>query len=590
MAQNPIPSVIDGYLFLHDQAGCAASIQVGSHMWYSWLADKRNTSFSFRNYPGGFTARHERQRNGWYWYAYRKHKGKTYKAYLGKYEQLTQERLNVVAIELTRKSAVSVPVPSQSARLSGVQTLSAKFSVPSSCATLVARPRLLARLNAGMKGKLVLLSAPAGWGKTALLRTWCADLLRQEFPFAWITLDGDDNDPRVFWTNVITALDTVQPGIGDAALALLQGSQVAATEDVLKVLLNTLTARFTEDIVLILDEYHHIESKAVHQGLTFLLDLLPSHVHLVIAGRTYPPLSFAKLRVQGNLLELRAADLAFTLHETYTWLVEALELPFSRADCVVLTERTEGWAATLQLATLVMQDSGDKPAYLTTLTESNRHITDYLIEEVLLKQPPDVQDFLLHTSILTRLNGSLCDAVRECSGSQAMLERLEQGDLCIVTTDQQGIYYRYHHLFAEALRCRLHQMYPTSPVELQRRANAWYEQQGMVIENALSSAREARVERLLERQALSLVLRDQAQIVHDWFKMLPASEIPIEPLTERERDVLLLLINGASNREIANNLIISEGTVKKHVSNICSKLSVQRRTQAITKALSLALF
>lgn len=620
MAHSPVPSVIDGYLQLHDQAEGVSSFAVGSHAWYAWLENVYHTSFSFKNASGLFTARYERQRNGWYWYAYRKRVGKTYKVYLGKSAQLTLERLNQAALLLSQKSAVPTHTntmawsgsgndsnngsDSESAlsdeAISGMSSsvvtrerYPAKFSIPSVGIMLVPRPRLLARLEAGAKGKLLLLSAPAGWGKTALLATWCTGLRERNVPFAWITLDSRDNDPRVFWLTLLSALHTVQPGSADAALALLQDASSVTDADLLQIVLDAF-ANVSREIVLFMDDYQYIEVPLIHQQLSHLLAVLPAHVHLVLAGREQPPLSIARLRVQGNLLELRAADLAFTQAEISTWLVEALTLPLSREACVFVEEYTEGWAAGLHLVALAMQNASEHRDPHTILAKSSRYMTEYLLEEVLFKQPPDIQEFLLHTSILEHLHAPLCDEIRGCSNSQAMLERLEQLNLLFMAGDQQTFSYRYHLRLAETLRSHLRQMYPALEAELQHRVSIWpghpsSERVGSVALPRAEFAVASLHSRREYYQMQPLNSREQTQIMRDWYKMEPAAETPVEPLTERERDVLLHLVNGASNREIADTLVISEGTVKKHVSNICSKLSVQRRTQAITRALSLAL-
>ncbi len=594
MTRVPIPLVVDADCFLSGCTETIASMRVGSYTWYNWLGNNQNTSFAFRSQQRVFTARREHQRHGAYWYAYRKRYGKTYKTYLGKSEELTIERLQAAAAVLS--SRVDTPAQANIASMTSLQPLTSlaaanspllmtKFSVPPLPTARVVRPHLIACLETGRKGKLIILSAPAGWGKTTLLSEWCAELFQQGMSFAWVTLNLQDADLAIFLTTLINAFQVVQPGFGGAAFALLRRSQ-APLDIVLRTFIYELQSLST-DTLLLLDDCQYLPLTH-QQALTFFVDNLPPHVHLIMAGRTDPPLSMAKLRVQGQLLELRAVNLAFTVQETHTLLVDTLHLPVSREICALLAERTEGWAAGLRLAALATQ-SADDTADIVNMTNatdviatfggSNRYAVDYVVEEVLLKLPPDMQSFLLHTSILNKLNASLCDAVCESSDSQARLDDLVQMNLCVALPGQEQPQYRYYRLFGEALRARLRQAHPALEAELQRRASLWYEQQGMVAE-ALHYARAG-----ADKTIVARLLKSKEQEHVSSCEEIDAK--PVEPVTRRERDVLSLLVKGASNREIAQMLIISEGTVKKHVSNICSKLGVRRRTQAITRALAL---
>ncbi len=534
MTRVPIPLVVDADCFLSGCTETIASMRVGSYTWYNWLGNNQNTSFAFRSQQRVFTARREHQRHGAYWYAYRKRYGKTYKTYLGKSEELTIERLQAAAAVLS--SRVDTPAQANIASMTSLQPLTSLAAANS--------PLLMTKF-----------SVPP------------------------------DADLAIFLTTLINAFQVVQPGFGGAAFALLRRSQ-APLDIVLRTFIYELQSLST-DTLLLLDDCQYLPLTH-QQALTFFVDNLPPHVHLIMAGRTDPPLSMAKLRVQGQLLELRAVNLAFTVQETHTLLVDTLHLPVSREICALLAERTEGWAAGLRLAALATQ-SADDTADIVNMTNatdviatfggSNRYAVDYVVEEVLLKLPPDMQSFLLHTSILNKLNASLCDAVCESSDSQARLDDLVQMNLCVALPGQEQPQYRYYRLFGEALRARLRQAHPALEAELQRRASLWYEQQGMVAE-ALHYARAG-----ADKTIVARLLKSKEQEHVSSCEEIDAK--PVEPVTRRERDVLSLLVKGASNREIAQMLIISEGTVKKHVSNICSKLGVRRRTQAITRALAL---
>ena len=358
--------------------------------------------------------------------------------------------------------------------------LETKLYVPGSRRGLVPRPRLSERLDRGAASKLMLVSAPAGFGKTTLLAEWLVagpPAPTNEGSAAWLSLDQGDNDPASFWTYVIAALRTVAPGVGASVLTLLQEPQPSPIQTVLATLLNDLSA-IANDVVLVLDDYHVIDARDVHDGMAFLLEHLPPQIHLVIASRADPALPLARLRGRGELVEIRAADLRFTPDEAAAYLNEVMGLQLRAQDVTALEGRTEGWIAALQLAALSMQGRDDVAGFIAGFAGDDRYIVDYLVEEVLQRQPEHVRSFLLQTSILDRLSGSLCDAVTGQDGGKAKLAALERGNLFLVPLDDRRRWYRYHQLFADVLQAHLLDEQPDDVPDLHRRASAWYEQNG----------------------------------------------------------------------------------------------------------------
>ena len=310
--------------------------------------------------------------------------------------------------------------------------LATKLYIPPPRPKIVLRPRLIERLNEGLSAgrKLTLISAPAGFGKTTLVSEWVAGCER---PVAWLSLDEGDNDPTRFLTYLVAALQTIAANIGEGVLGVLQSPQPPPTESILTTLLNEITT-IPDNFILVLDDYHVIDSKPVDDALTFLLEHLPPQMHLVIATREDPPLPLARLRARGQLTELRAADLRFTPAEAAEFLNQVMGLNLSAEDIAALETRTEGWIAGLQLAALSMQGHQDTASFIKSFTGSHHFVLDYLIEEVLQQQPESVQTFLLRTSILDRLCGPLCDAVlgSPSASGQETLEYLERANLFIV--------------------------------------------------------------------------------------------------------------------------------------------------------------
>ena len=413
--------------------------------------------------------------------------------------------------------------------------LETKFYVPRPRHGLVLRPRLSERLDRGTTSKLMLVSAPAGFGKTTLLAEWLAAgpaAPTDERLTAWLSLDRGDNHPASFWAYVIAALRTVAAGIGESALALLQAAQPPAVEAVLTALLNDLAA-IAADIVLVLDDYHVIDAPSVQDGMVFLLDHLPPGLHLVIASRADPALPLARLRARGDLVEIRAAELRFTPDEAAAYLNGMMGLQLTARDVTVLEARTEGWIAALQLAALSMQGREDVAGFIDGFAGDDRYVVDYLAEEVLQRQPDRVQAFLLQTCILGRLSGPLCDAVTGLSGGKAMLEALDRGNLFLVPLDDRRRWYRYHHLFADVLQARLLDEHPGQVPELHRRACAWYEQNGersLAIGHALAAGDFGRAADLVELAIRALRPTRQEAMVRRWLEELPDDVVRVRPV------------------------------------------------------------
>lgn len=350
--------------------------------------------------------------------------------------------------------------------------LTTKLYIPPPRVNLVPRPRLIERMNEILHHRLTLISAPAGFGKTTLISEWIAGCGR---PVAWLSLDEGDNDPARFWSHCIAALQTIIPDIGAEVLSVLQSSQPPPIESILTSLINELAA-IPEGLILVLDDYHVVDSAKIVHALTYFIESLPAQVHLVIATREDPDLPLARLRARGQLIELRVRDLRFTESEAAEFLNLTMGLHLPPEDIAALETRTEGWIAGLQLAALSMQGLEDTAGFIESFTGSHHFVLDYLIEEVLHKQPGIVQTFLLQTSILDRMCGPLCDAVLLDASikGQEMLETLERANLFIISLDIERRWYRYHHLFAELLRTRLARIFPDQIAELHRRASDWH--------------------------------------------------------------------------------------------------------------------
>jgi ATP/maltotriose-dependent transcriptional regulator MalT len=418
--------------------------------------------------------------------------------------------------------------------------LATKLYIPPPPPKVVVRTRLIKRLNEGLSGagKLTLISAPAGFGKTTLITEWVASCDR---PVAWLSLDEGDSDLRRFLTYLVAALQNVTPKIGAGLLGSLEASQSQPPiEPFLTALLNDITTiggdpstGAGQGFVLVLDDYHMIDAKAVDLALTFLVEHLPPQMNLVITTREDPALQISRLRARRQLIELRAADLRFTPSEAAEFLNQVMELHLSVEEVAALEDRTEGWIAGLQLAALSMQRHHDVAGFIQAFSGDNRYIVDYLIEEVLKHQPDAVRSFLLQTSILDRLNGSLCDAVTGQAEGSARLETLQRGNFFIIPLDDKRQWYRYHHLFADVLRIHLIAEQPEQVPVLHRRASQWFEQNGFAadaIRHALAGEDFERAADLIEMAMPAMNRMRQEATVLGWMKVLPEELFRARPV------------------------------------------------------------
>ncbi|HEY2125703.1 MAG TPA: LuxR C-terminal-related transcriptional regulator [Streptosporangiaceae bacterium] len=409
-----------------------------------------------------------------------------------------------------------------------VELLATKLHVPRTRRGLVPRPRLVDRLTEGLAGELTVVCAPAGFGKTALLADWAR---RSGWAVAWLSLDTGDNDPARFWRYVAAALGGVRDGVGNRVAPLLREPWPRSFEAVVTTLVNEL-ATAPGEVALVLDDYHVIESPAVHRSLAFLVEHLPACLRLAVASRSDPPLPLARLRARGQLTEVRAAELRLTASEAAALLREAVGPGLPEDAVLALEARTEGWVAGLQLAALSLRRRPDVAGFVAAFTGSHRYVLDYLAEEVLDRQPARVRGFLLETSVLDRLCGALCDAVTGRSDGQQLLEAVDRANLFLVPLDEERGWYRYHQLFAELLRARLGQEQPERLPALHRAAGAWCEQRGLVddaISHALAAGDGTWAARLVERHIAAILARGEGATVTRWLAALPARVVRSRP-------------------------------------------------------------
>ena len=393
----------------------------------------------------------------------------------------------------------------------------------------VTRAALLARLDDPGPRRLTLVSAPAGWGKTTLLADWYTR------PFdgshAWLTLDTGDNDPTRFWTGIVTALRTVTPSIGTTTLASLGLPGSRDANALLAPLLNELAA-LSEPLALVLDDYQMIENSEIHTGIEYIVDRAPPTLRLMLASRADPPLPLARLRASGELYEVRARELSFSTPEADAFLNDVLRLGLDSGDVAALQARTEGWAAGLYLAALSLQDRPDRNGFITAFTGNNRHIVDYLGTEVLDRQPEEVRHFFLHTAILDRLSGPLCDAVLDASGSDRLLEELERSNLFLQPLDTTREWYSYHRLFRELLSHELKRTEPHAVPILHRRAAAWHGRHGSVeaaIHHSTAAGDVASAAQLITDNWYTFLQRGEVDTVAEWLEALPPDALVADP-------------------------------------------------------------
>ena len=517
--------------------------------WQRWLDE--HTAFAFVGQTGRLSALKEaRTRGAGYWYAYRTQDRHTRKHYLGPSVKVTFDRLEKAAKVLTSGSSSANqaetgrerkrPNAKPHAAQRGV-LFSPKFSRPRLSTPLVERERLLSELDAVRSHPLTLVSASAGSGKTTLLSAWVAlSSQPQESPemmegaerngaepvVAWLSLDELDNDPIRFWASVIAALRTYLPHRGQKAFAILHSSESPPLSTILMTLLQDLVEE-DSDIILILDDYHVISEQAICDSMLFLIEHVPAHLHLVLATRTDPELPLSRLRVRGQLLEIRDRDLRFTQEEAASFLTQGMDLPLSEGEVATLQQRTEGWIAGLQLAALSLRKRGNLSAFVKDFAGSHRFLLDYMQQEILAQLPVPLQQFLLQTSIVERMNAALCQAVAALPSlqeSQEMLEALERANLFVVPLDDERQWYRFHDLFREALRARLQASQPHLVPLLHLRAARFYEmvgEQREAITHALAAPDYSFAASLMEQAAESFWLSGEARIIHTWALSLP---------------------------------------------------------------------
>ena len=414
--------------------------------------------------------------------------------------------------------------------------LGTKLHVPATRRPLVARPRLTELVRSGTSElpRLVLVSAPAGFGKTTLLSQWLSPTRTggQAPRVAWLSLDEGDNDLRRLLIHLVGALETSGLEVGAQTTARLESAHELSTETILTDLVNDVDL-MAEETVVALDDYHVIDNAAVHEATSFLLEHLPRHVGLAIATRVDPPLPLARLRSRADLVEVRAADLRFTPGESETFFNELMGLDLSPDDILALDARTEGWPAGLQLAALSMRGRDDTSGFIDAFAGSHRFVLDYLVEEVLRRQPDRVADFLMATAVLDQMTGALCDALTGSDDGSAMLEELERSNLFVVPLDDQRTWYRYHHLFAEALRARLLGEHPGRALALHGTASQWYADHGMLeyaVQHALAGRQVGRAADLVEAAFPELRRSRRNRVLRSWLGALPESEVRTRPV------------------------------------------------------------
>lgn len=405
-----------------------------------------------------------------------------------------------------------------------------KFHIPALRPGHMRRAGLVAALVEGAHTRVTLLSAPAGSGKTSLLSEWHSDA-REQRPFAWISLDAADNDPVRFWDEVLAALATITCDVGASAEAALHSPGTTVENHVLPLLINDL-ATLSEPVVLVLDDYHVIENIEIHRALELLVERLPSTAHIVVATRSDPPLPLSRLRVRAQLTEIRAADLRFNVVEAAAFLEHVIGLSLDDEDVERLHERTEGWAAGLQLAGLSLKGRDNQRQFIDSFAGDDQQIVDYLGYEVLDRQPPELREFLIRTSVLDRLSAPLCAAVTRNPDAETLLRQLERDNAFVVALDSKREWYRYHHLFAELLRHELACTAPELVPELHRHASTWYADANAIheaIDHATAAGDYARAIELITAHWYEFLQRGRQETIAGWIDRLPADEVTDDP-------------------------------------------------------------
>jgi LuxR family maltose regulon positive regulatory protein len=416
-----------------------------------------------------------------------------------------------------------------------IPLLTTKLYIPSPRPNLVPRPKLINCISEGISQKLVLICAPAGFGKTTLLSDW---VCRTDLPVAWLSLDTGDNELKRFLIYMVAALQTIDDQLCHTVKAMLQSPQPVSFEAVLTEIINEV-ASLSQNLVLILEDYHFVEDQTIHEALTFLVEKLPPVMHLVISSRSDPFLPLSRLRARGDLIELRTEDLRFSIKEATVFLNRVMGLSLSENDILSLERRTEGWITGLQLAAISLRGKQDSSELIKSFSGSHRLVLDYLIDEVLEQQGASVQSFLMQTAVLERFNGSLCDALTGQDDGQETLEYLDHANLFIIPLDNERHWYRYHHLFADLLRQRLRQKASSTTrdelwdvTKLHKRASTWFEEHSLEIEafqHAVAANDLERAERLIEGKGVPLQYRGAAGLVQKWLDTLPDEILNTRP-------------------------------------------------------------
>lgn len=511
-------------------------IPAESGTWFAWLQTAE--TFVFDDPSGHFTARKKHRLGGEYWYAFRRYGGRLYETYLGKSRDVTLGRLRKAAAKLNQtaepspQTETALPVRARSNPAEGsAQSIAYRSFAYTSAAqsraqqirvSHLVRTRAVERVEQVTTCPLTIVSAPAGYGKSTLVAQW---VTLSHLPAAWLTLDEHDNDPVLFWSHACAVLAQLRPDLFESVRRSARASASQRDHVLLTALIETL-AKAPTAIIIVLDDYHEIEpdNVAIHASVAYFIEHLPSHVHVIVASRTIPPLSLAKLRAGQQLLEFYADDLQFTLAETRAFLSGRMHLHLSDGEVTTLQERTEGWIAALQLAALSLQEQPDVATWVAEFNGENRHVFDYLIEEVLNSLAPETQTFVLQMSVLARFSASLCDAVTLSSNGQAMLADLERANLFLVPLDDRREWYRLHQLFADALRRYARMTQPALVPELYHRASYWCESHGMTLD-AIDYAFEAgeleRAAQLVEGYVPVALAKDYRVVLLERLNRLP---------------------------------------------------------------------
>lgn len=562
MPDNKKPIIKDGFLISHK-----TPIQVGSELWFEWLATA--TKFSFKYQNGSFMAQCEQRRNNVYWYAYKRLNGKLHKAYLGKTEEVTLEKLQQIGDSLTGPAHFEHPRPvSTSDEPSILKSRIDSSFLPITKITVPVLPRQLVtrrRLNQKIDTPLTLIYAPSGFGKSTLLNDWkqtCG------FPVAWLALDERDNNLVRFLYSVITSFQIIHKDFGKELLSYISSAPNAQPAEVVHHLTNGIIEAQNAYPVLgiVLDDFHRINQAAIYDTLQFWLEHFPSNLQLVISGHTRPPLSLGHLRARGLLTELDVNDLRFTTAEGVNYLQQYHQAPpLAYDDLEKLVKHTEGWAAGLTLTALALGKQGDQRQFIDTFSGAHIYMREYFMETVLQRSSPELQSFLLKTSLLKNLNGSLCNAITGRSDGEKMLEHLWQENLFIIRLERQG-WYKYHDLFAEMLSNQLQTRFADEIPELHQRAANWYREQyapADAIYHLLSTEAWEEAATLIEEMAL----RELEQFGEDsrllrWLQDLP------EGVVQKHKNLLFVYMR------LANNAM-SQKKIEKFITYIEKSISVK---------------